>query len=283
MGPTASGKSDLAEAVARERDALLLNADAFQAYRRFNIGTGKPGDPGQYALLDFKDPTEGYGVGEFVRLALPLLERAFGAGRDVVVVGGTGFYIRALLESYDGLAPEPDPALRARLMDEERELGLPALVARLPPEVAARTDLQNPVRVRRALERLAGPSPEPFALPPFEVRKLALVPEDGAERIRRRVAAMFDAGWADEVADLATDVPLDAPAFRAIGYREIALALRSGDDLQNAREKVTLETIRYAKRQRTWLRSEPRLQAWTGDDAGARALADRIFSQRRDL
>ncbi|RYG86352.1 tRNA (adenosine(37)-N6)-dimethylallyltransferase MiaA [bacterium] len=279
MGPTGSGKSDLAEAVAEAWNAALLNADAFQAYRRFDIGTGKPDARARYDLLDFKNPTEAYGVGEFVRLALPLLETAFAADRDVVIVGGTGFYIRALLESYDGLAPEPDPRLRARLMADERELGLPALVARLPAEVAARTDLQNPVRVRRALERLAGPPPETFVLPRFEIEKFALVPEDSRERIERRVGAMFAAGWAEEVRELVRDVPLDAPAFRAIGYRRIATALQGGESLQNVHEEVTLETIRYAKRQRTWTRSEPRLQTWTGDGAGA---LQTLLTRRRD-
>ncbi|RYG27560.1 hypothetical protein EON81_29920, partial [bacterium] len=142
----------------------------------------------------------------------------------------------------------------------------------------ARTDLQNPVRVRRALERLAGPPPEPFVLPDFEVRKIALLPQDGRERIERRVVAMFEAGWADEVAELMTEIPLEAPAFRAIGYREIALAIQEGEPLQNVREKVTLETIRYAKRQRTWTRSEPRLETWTGDVAGAKAIVSTVFS-----
>lgn len=272
MGPTASGKSDLAEAVATDWDAVLINADAFQAYRMFDIGTGKPEDRARYELLDFRDPRESYGVGEFVRLALPILERAYDLNRDVVIVGGTGFYIRALLESYDGLSPEPDPALRARLMEEERELGLDALVTRLPAEVAARTDLKNPVRVRRALERLEGPPPERFVLPPFQIVKIGLSPEDNAARIERRVEAMLESGWREEVAAiLAAGISLEAPAFRAIGYRDLALSLESQTDPQKVRESVTLETIRYAKRQRTWLRSEPRLEIWTGDVAGARS------------
>ncbi len=283
MGPTASGKSDLAEAIAGEWHALLVNADAFQAFRMFDIGTGKPKDRGRYELLDFKAPEENYGVGEFVRLTLPLLEGAFSSGRDVVLVGGTGFYIRALLESYDGLAPQPDPALRARLMSEERDLGLEALVARLPSEVAARTDLKNPVRVRRALERLEGPPPEGFTLPPFRIAKLGLVPEDSSERIERRVDEMLRAGWPEEVEGiLRAGIPVEAPAFRAIGYREIATALQRGEPPQKVREVVTLETIRYAKRQRTWLRSEPRLDTWTGDAAGARSRVELLFSRGRD-
>ena len=281
LGPTATGKSALADAVARTWGVpTILVADAFQAYRGFRVGTGQRTDGGR-VLVAFKPPEDDYGAGEFVRLALPILERAYARGEDVLVEGGTGFYVRALLEGYDGLSPAPDPALRARLMDEERASGLATLVARIPPEIAARTDLKNPVRVRRALERLAGPPPEPFALPPFEIRKVALVgpePEIHAAAIARRVSGMFDAGWPDEVRGLlAAGVPESAPAFRAIGYRTVAAALRGEIGEEPARETVTLETVRYAKRQRTWLRSEPRLTAILPDD-DALARVESLFA-----
>ncbi len=277
MGPTASGKSDLAEAVRRSwGPGPLVVADAFQVYRGFDVGTGKRTGGGR-ELVDFKDPRDDYGAGEFVRLALPILSAAYDAGRDVVVEGGTGFYVRALLEGYDALAPAPDPALRARLMEEESELGLAALVARLPAEIAARTDLRNPVRVRRALERLAGPPPEPFALPPFRVAKIALDRGDLKARIAARVDAMFGAGWPDEVRGLLdSGVPESASAFRAIGYRTVAALLRGETSESAARESVTLETHRYAKRQRTWLRSEPRLVP-IGVDEDAPTRVESLF------
>ena len=259
MGPTASGKSGLADLLldGEFRGATAIVADAFQAYRGFIVGTGASTNRGRRLVL-FKDPQESYGVGEFVRLALPILREAFDDGRDVVLEGGTGLYVRALLEGYDGLSPAPDPALRARLLAEPIE----SLVARLPPEIAARTDLKNPLRVRRAHERLLSPPGEPVVLPPFRVLKIGLTPELDAlrEAIAARVDRMFAAGWAEEVRGLlASGVPEEAPAFRAIGYRTVAATLRGELSEAEARARVTLETFRYAKRQRTWLRAEPRL------------------------
>lgn len=259
LGPTATGKSALADRVRDRWGApTILVADAFQSYRGFRVGTGQRTDRGR-ALTAFKAPTDDYGAGEFVRLALPILEGAFARGEDLILEGGTGFYVRALLEGYDALSPAPDPALRARLLAEPIE----SLVARLPPEIAAKTDLKNPVRVRRALERLAGPPPERFTLPPFDVRKVALTgsePDRHAETIAARVTAMLAEGWPEEVrALLASGVPESAPAFRAIGYRTVAAMLRGEIGEEAARESVVKETVRYAKRQKTWLRSEPRL------------------------
>ena len=105
MGPTASGKTHLAESLADRLDALLINADAFQVYRDMDIGTAKPDAKERYRLIDFKNPDEGFGVGEWVRLALNCLSEAWSEKRSVVVVGGTGFYIRALFESYGEMKP----------------------------------------------------------------------------------------------------------------------------------------------------------------------------------
>ncbi|MER3495692.1 MAG: hypothetical protein C4320_02025, partial [Armatimonadota bacterium] len=231
-------------------------------------GTGKPEHHDRYHLLDFKPPEEPYGAGEFVRLARVILEEAFPAGRSVVVVGGTGLYIRALFEEYADLSPLPPPELRAELT----ALPLCELVSRLreqAPDLAARTDLGNPVRVSRALERLAAPPVERFTLPPFRKLKIALDPPDLPERVRSRVRQMLDSGWREEVASL-TDrgVSLDAPAFRAIGYRDVATG-----NYGTLEEAVVSLTLRYAKRQRTWLRSEPNLRCFS--DASAAILAVR--------
>src|SRR5271165_7127776 len=124
MGPTASGKTDVAEAIADALDAQLINADAFQVYRGMDIGTAKPRAKGRYRLLDLKAPNEGFGVGEFVQLAQTELNTLFQERRSAVVVGGTGLYIRALFEQYSELAASPEPALRAALMEREYRDGL---------------------------------------------------------------------------------------------------------------------------------------------------------------
>lgn len=266
MGTTASGKTALAEALADRTEAVLVNADAFQVYRGLDIGTAKPRAKERYALLDIRDPHEQYGVGEFVQDAQREIDRAIAAERPVILVGGTGLYLRALMNEYRDLRELPDPELRQRLAVREREEGPEALVdelRRLAPEVAAAVDVRNPVRVRRALERVLGPGqPIRVQLPNVPRGKVALWPSsaevDGA--IRARLEQMMQNGWYAEVADLRrAGVDPGCPAFRAIGYQVLSDVFDGRLNLDEARERIVLETRRYAKRQRTWLRGEEEL------------------------
>lgn len=264
MGPTGSGKSGLAESLAAETGARLVNADAFQVYRGLDIGTNKPADRQRYALLDIKEPEEDFGVGEWVRLALAELAAAWEARRNVVVVGGTGLYVRALMEEYSDLRPPPDPRLRRELENRERDEGLDSLrqeLLGLEPRTAV--DLANPTRVRRALERALGPKPaDPVQLPPFRRVKLALDPDAAAldELLRSRVASMLGDGWVEEVAVLLDrGISPSAPAMRAIGYQCVVKILGGSILRDEAETEIFLATRQYAKRQRTWLRSEPAL------------------------
>lgn len=267
MGPTASGKTALAEALADRLGAGLVNADAFQAYRGMDVGTAKPEDRGRYRLLDVKSPDQAYGVGEFCLLAARELEDLHAQGRAAVVVGGTGQYVRALFEEYRDLMPDPDPALRARLTARLESEGLGELVAELrdrDPGLAARTALQNPVRVTRALERLEdGREPLEFRVPYTNRIKvgLALDKEVLEERIVRRARGMMHNGWVEEVRRLREGGfgPGD-PGFRALGYRTVARLLDGDLATEKAEREIVQETVAYAKRQRTWLRSEPGLQ-----------------------
>jgi tRNA dimethylallyltransferase len=266
MGTTASGKTDLAEQLADLYDAELINADAFQVYRGLDIGTAKPTDKTKYRLLDIKSPNESYGVGEFCQLALDLLRAFWAHEKNVIVVGGTGLYIRGLFEEYSGLQPNPPEALRERLQQELAANGLGPLKTRLleaNPHAAEEVDLNNPVRVTRALERLLDDRPPlRIELPNFRRMKLGLVLDQAAlsERIACRVRGMVQNGWVEEVKSLLDDGfgPAD-PGFRAIGYTEIANAILGRTELEEAIAATTAETRRYAKRQRTWLRSEPGL------------------------
>lgn len=265
MGPTASGKTALAEAVADRYGAQLINADAFQSYRLLDIGTAKPDDRLRYALLDFLDPREPYGLGAFIVGALPYLEQAAGRSRPVVVVGGTGLYIRGLFEEYADALSRPDPEIRAKLEQEQVDLGSDALKERLmnlDPELARRVDVANPLRVRRALEKLASAPSHRFALPPFRKIKVGLQPtkEVLSARIEERTEKMLAEGWISEVKRLLeSGIPLDAPGMRAIGYREIASRLIEGTPLEGINEELSAKTRQYAKRQATWMRSEPGL------------------------
>ncbi len=267
MGQTASGKTGLAEAIAERLGAVLINADAFQAYRGMDIGTAKPTKKERYRLIDIKRPDEPYGVGEFCLKAADELKKIFAEGRSAVVVGGTGQYVRALFEEYKDLMPDPDPEVRAHLTQRLEAEGLAVLAEELKvqaPEIAEKIDLQNPARVTRALERFQEQRPPlSFDVPYLKRIRLTTTIEktELEDRIARRVAGMMHNGWVEEVRRLNVEGfgPGD-PGFRAIGYRTVA-ALIDGDlATEEAERAIVQETMAYAKRQRTWLRSEPGLQ-----------------------
>ena len=268
MGPTASGKSALAESVATALDAVLLNADAFQVYRGLDIGTAKPRDRSAYRLLDLLAPTEVFSAGQWVAAAVAELESAWRKAQNVVVVGGTGLYIRALFEGYDAMLP-PDPDVRREIADWERREGAGALAEHLrdaDPALAATLDLQNPVRVRRALEKMrAKERPVPVRIPPYLQVKTALSPDPTAldAAIGQRVREMMDTGWEHEVRELmGSGIPVGAPGLRAIGYRRLWEAIEARNVGWDVVEAIARDTRRYARRQRTWLRSEPRLKTF---------------------
>ena len=261
MGPTSSGKSALAEDLGRRLDAQLLNADAFQIFRRLDIGTSKPSDRNLYKLLDLRDPNEPFGLGEWLKLAQPVLEEAYAAGKNVIVVGGTGLYIRALFEEYAAMGELPDADLRLRLNETPIE-DLRTQLASDYPSIAATVDLANPVRVRRALEKLETPVSVAVSLPPFVKLKIAISrpPAMLESRIHVRIREMMQNGWIQEVAGLRdTGFGREDPGIRAIGYRTLWDLLDKIIDLDEAIETIIVQTRRYAKRQRTWLRSEPGL------------------------
>lgn len=266
LGPTASGKSALAEQMALELNAQLINADAFQVYRGMDIGTAKPAATDNYELLDIRNPNEEFGVGDYIDLAADLLDRCHTEGRNVVLVGGTGYYVRALLEEFDELYDAPPAELRAEIVGRIAENGLDFVAQELrekAPQLAAATDLKNPVRVQRALERLHLAKRPVRKLPPFAQIKVGLEVEPDAleSRINTRTALMVQNGWVEEVSNLRQRGfrPTD-PGFRAIGYREMWRVGVGESSLEEAVATTIVETRKYAKRQRTWLRTEPRLE-----------------------
>lgn len=280
MGPTASGKTGLAETLAQHLGARLINADAFQVYRGLDIGTAKPSDKNAYDLLDIKDPNEPFGVGEWTRMAQSILEEIYHRGQHALVVGGTGLYVRALFEEYASMADEPDPELRARLNLADIE-DLRLQLRRDHPEIADRTDMANPVRVRRAIERLQTAPMNPIRLPPFKKLKLGVDPpmEVLHARIERRTSEMVHNGWIQEIERLSREgFRRDDPGFRAIGYQALWDHLERKISLDEAIATTIAETRRYAKRQRTWLRSEPGLVelSTTTEENAVRKAMERI-------
>ena len=266
-GPTGSGKSDCAECLADRYGARLVNADASQTYIGLDIGTSKPESREGYSLLDVVKPTDTMTLGMWLSLARVELAKAFADSQSVIVVGGTGLYLRALFENYDAVTQPPTPGVRADLRLRLATEGLGSLVERLreqAPDIAQATDLKNPNRVLRALERLSSGEAirELPCLPPFMRLKVGLAPDPQLldEGLMARVIRMFAQGWTKEVQGLLDQgIPSTAPGMRAIGYREIATSLQEGDNAHLLVDLIYLRTRQYAKRQRTWLRSEPNL------------------------
>jgi tRNA dimethylallyltransferase len=269
-GPTASGKSELAIALAERFDAEIVGADSRQIYRGMPIGTAAP-TPEQRArvphhLVAFLDPHERYSAARFVIDARHAIDDIVARGRRAIVAGGTGFYIRALAGDVI-LDAAYDPALRARLAAEAR-MHPPEVLAdwlhALAPQRAAAIDANDPYRTVRALEiALAGRTPAPplrDALPalqtdgiPFVKLYLDVDADVLLTRIEDRVDRMLAAGLIDE----AERVGGDAVAADAVGYREALAYLAGWTTATELRTQLIRFTRRYAKRQATWFRSEP--------------------------
>ncbi|MCU0623799.1 MAG: tRNA (adenosine(37)-N6)-dimethylallyltransferase MiaA [Gemmatimonadaceae bacterium] len=265
-GPTAAGKSALALALAERTGALLVSADSRQVVRRFDLGTAKP-TPDERARvphrgLDLVDPTERYSAARFAADVPTWLAEADALGRPVVVVGGTGFYLRALETPLFEAPPLDDDARRA-LESELAPLPVETLRARvavLDPPLAhlGRTQLLRAIEVA-TLTGTPLSTWQRTAARPATMRLHHLVVDPGDRlrtRIEARVHAMLDAGWEREVAALLRDIPADAPAWNACGYDLLRRAALGELSRAAAIERTVIDTRQYAKRQRTWFRHQ---------------------------
>lgn len=270
VGPTAAGKSSLALALARATGAAIVSADSRQVYRGFDVGTAKP-SPNELAEVphvgvDVADPHERFSAARFAQLARAALADFAAQGRDVVVVGGTGFYVRALVEP---LFPEPelDPQRRAALGGYLASMDAATLrrwcaVLDPPRSTLGRTQLLRALEVALLTgERLSSHFARPHGMPAIRARYLVVDPgTDLHGAIASRVDAMLERGWVDEVRRLVSSVPATAPAWKATGYDTLRRYVvgESGLDLDAARTQVIAATRQYAKRQRTWFRHQLR-------------------------
>jgi tRNA dimethylallyltransferase len=272
LGPTASGKSELAIHIALAIAGEIVNCDSMQIYRRFDIGTAKVplsarrGVP--HHLIDVADPGQVFTAGEYARVARDILGQIAARGRTAVVVGGTGFYLRALLE---GLFPGParDEKLRDRLdrREQNRPGSLHRILSRLDPVAAARIHPNDKNKIIRALEvRLLEKKPmsELFdrgrqPLTGFQPIKIGLNPPRSLlyQRLDARAVDIFEQGLIDEVRGLlAAGVPRSAKPFESLGYKEALGVIEGRITPEQALTATQLETRRYAKRQLTWFRKE---------------------------
>jgi tRNA dimethylallyltransferase len=273
FGPTAAGKTEIAEEIARLRSGEIVSADAFAVYRGFDVGTAKPSRQGRstipYHLIDVADPRETFSAGRWAAEARIAIEEISGRGRLPIVCGGSGFYVSALL---DGLAADeaPEAELRNGLVAWASSRGAERVHRVLEvndPLAASRIPLRNLRYTLRALEILftTGARASDRLAPPdawsgkWRVIKVLIEPSrrDLYDRIDARVRRMLDGGWDDEVRHLVrSGLPLESNAFGAIGYREVARWISGRAGREETQREIVAATRRLAKRQKTWLARE---------------------------
>lgn len=275
MGPTASGKTDLAIALRERLPLELISVDSAMIYRGMDIGTAKPDretlQRAPHRLIDILDPAESYSAARFRADALREMEEITRSGRIPLLVGGTMLYYRAMEYGLSDL-PQKDEEVRKRLDEEARTLGLEAMHRRLSqvdPVSAARIHPNDPQRLLRALE-VHAITGEPMSRLwerdsgeqlPFRLIKLALAPGERSllhERIEQRFRQMIAHGLVEEVERLHArgDLNPDLPSIRCVGYRQVWSYIEGDWDYNTMVERGITATRQFAKRQFTWLRSE---------------------------
>ncbi|WP_372845261.1 tRNA (adenosine(37)-N6)-dimethylallyltransferase MiaA [Pontiella sp.] len=264
VGPTASGKSSVAKYIAEREGQLIVSADSMNLYRGMDIGTAKPTiaerEKADYTGFDLAEPTEKFNVAAYLDAVRP----AFESGRDIIVAGGTGLYVKCLTEGFDDVAPE-NGALRAEL----EALDFETLERRAKQEASGlyealtEDDQRNPRRLVRILEKVYGPAqaaslrhkgswnskPKP-AIVGLRVEREILL-----QRIEKRVEQMYADGLLDEAREL-IGLDLSQTALQAIGYAEAFDVLNHRLTLEQAKEKTIIRTRQLAKRQMTWFRNQ---------------------------
>lgn len=287
LGPTATGKSALGIAIAERFNGEIINCDSTAVYRGFDIGTDKvPVDQRRgiaHHLIDIADPADEYTAAQFARDAAAAVQDIHARGKLPIVVGGTGFYYRALTR---GLFPGPgkDAGLRARLEEIAKRKGvehLHRMVARVDPESGARIQRRDLKRLIRALEvyfqtgkpltahfnETVSPLPADVAIGAIALRMPA---PWLAERLARRVDEQFDAGLIQEIkALLAAGVPPEARPFGGLVYRQAMEYLKGARDEASTRALIAQENRKYARRQLIWFRKEPNLVWFDGPGTNA--------------
>lgn len=275
MGPTASGKTDLAVSLCKRFPCDVVSVDSALVYRGMDIGTAKPDaetlSRTPHRLIDIRDPEQSYSAGEFVRDAYREMDDILGAGRIPLLAGGTMMYFRALTEGIAEL-PGADDDIRRMIDEEAAQRGWPAMHAELEhvdPVAAERIQVNDRQRIQRALEvhRISGRPLSDWQRDSGPARddigylKVGLNIEPRSvlhERIARRLDHMIETGFLEELRDLRERPELtpDCPAMRSVGYRQFWKYLDEDGAIEEARDRALFATRQLAKRQITWLRSE---------------------------
>lgn len=271
-GPTASGKTALAAALAKELNGEVVSCDSMQVYRRMDIGTAKPtaeetlGIP--HHMIDVADPDEDFSVSRYCTMASPIVDDILARGKTAIVAGGTGLYMDSLIRGND-FAPFPSTGVRERLEQQAEDEGIEVFMSELraiDPEAAGRLHLSDRKRIIRALEvyletgeTITEHNRKTQAIPPrYRPVWLGIDYVNRSElyhRIDKRVDIMLDSGLIEEIRSLLdSGISAGCTAMQAIGYKEFVAALHGDCTIREAAEQVKQASRRYAKRQLTWFR-----------------------------
>ena len=293
-GPTASGKTSLSIALAKELDAEIVSCDSMQVYRRMDIGTAKPSPEERegipHHMLDVAEPSEDFSVSRYCEMATPIVDSILAKGKTCIIVGGTGLYMDSLIRGND-FAPFPSTGMREKLEAQPIEEVFSQLQA-VDPEAAARLHLSDKKRIIRAMEvyletgeTITAHNQRTQAIPPrYNPLWFALEDEnrqDLYDRIDRRVEVMLEMGLVQEIRDLLdSGIPASCTAMQAIGYKEFLAAMEGKMSVSEAASQVQQASRHYAKRQLTWFRRNPNIH-WLRRRPGG--TGEEILSAARQI
>ena len=297
MGPTGSGKTDLAVELYKRFPVEIISVDSALVYKGMDIGTAKPDastlQQAPHRLIDFLDPSQAYSAADFRADALQAMAEISARGKIPLLVGGTMLYFRALEYGLSEL-PKADPTIRAKLDAEAAEHGWLSLHQRLQqldPVAAQRIHPNDPQRLQRALEvyELTGKSLTELQQAmwqetcPYDLLKIALIPDNRAwlhQRLAQRFDVMLSLGLIEEVKRLWTrgDLDVNLPAIRAVGYRQVWDYLNGKLDYTQMRDRAIVSTRQLAKRQMTWLRSETNISVYNPEEYSLSSLTSNVLT-----
>ena len=297
MGPTGSGKTDLAVELYKRFPVEIISVDSALVYKGMDIGTAKPDaatlQHAPHRLIDFLDPSQAYSAADFRADALREMAEISACGKIPLLVGGTMLYFRALEYGLSEL-PKADPEIRAKLDAEAAEhgwLNLHQRLQQLDPIAAQRIHPNDPQRLQRALEvyELTGKSLTELqqamwqATCPYDLLKIALIPDNRAwlhQRLAQRFDVMLSLGLIEEVKRLWTrgDLDVNLPAIRAVGYRQVWDYLNGKLDYTQMRDRAIVSTRQLAKRQMTWLRSETNISVYNPEEYSLSSLTSNVLT-----
>lgn len=296
-GPTASGKTALAVELAKEFNGEVVSCDSMQVYRKMDIGTAKPTEEEKqgvvHHMLDVAEPWEDFSVSRYCNMASPIVDDILARGKTAIIAGGTGLYMDALIRGND-FAPYPATGRREELEEKAQKEGIEVLMdwlRQVDPDSAARLHLSDQKRIIRALEvyletgeTITAHNLKTQAVPPkYNPLWLGLDFEERAQlyhRIDMRVDIMLEMGLIQEIQDLlARGVPPKCTAMQAIGYKEFVSALQGFGTIEEAAALVQQSSRRYAKRQLTWFRRNPKMNWLIRDREEILSKARRLIQE----